>query len=197
MKKSSFQQVIFAKSTHSLTKLRMSKGPAGLGVYMCVLEALFDESSAMLPKEYDVIAYRFGIDEEDVRSVVEDFELFDFTDDGMFYCELLLARRNRPKRRRAADVQAEVQPEVDAAPCNEQVAEPARITVEGQADALRNDSEWIKRTAATFDIDELELGDYLAQYEGACAENHIIHCDMEDHKNSFILWLSSLFNQSS
>ena len=206
MKKSTFLQAIFVKSAHSMLKLRMSKGPVGLGVYMCVIEALFDESSAMLPKEYDVIAYRFGLSEEEVRSVVEDFGLFEFTDDGMFYCEQLLAERTpkkkqQPKTPSPTGESTEVREESSAN--NPHLAQNETALAQNetalaqkyksQADALRNDSEWITRTASTFRIDDIsELENYIDQFECACAENEILHCDIKDHKNSFIMWLSSV-----
>ena len=97
--KSIFCQAMFAKSSYALTKLRMTHGPAGLGIYMCVLEALFDEPSSILPRDYATLAFRFNISEELVKSVIEDFNLFALSDDGAsFYCELLLQQRTpRPK----------------------------------------------------------------------------------------------------
>ena len=205
MKSKSFCQAIYAQSSHSLTKLRMVKGPMGLGIYMCIIEALFDEPNAKLPREYDVIAYRFGISEEDVRQVVEEFELFKFTDDGMFYCELLSQQRqgksqNSDKTKCPPPTQANNTESV----CEikeEKVTDIQSfhsLSPEDQFKLLRNDRHWFNKTLQTFEFeDDNELYDYIDLYEGACSENQIRHCDFTDMKHGFIIWLNSVFKQTS
>lgn len=189
MKKSTFCEAMYAKSSHLLTKLRMQKGCTGLGIYMCLLEALFDESTAMLPKEYDVIAFRFGLSEDDVRDVVENYGLFEFTDgdDGaMFYCELLRAERMpKPKKNRPNAIPQPSELETVVA----EVIKPATF---GQAiTTLRSDIEWQKHTADIFnltDVDDVML--YFDEYLGVCEEKGYSSCDVVDLKNGFTMWLS-------
>lgn len=119
-KKSNFCQAMYARSSHSLAKLRMAHGPAGLGVYMCVLEALFDEPDAMLPCDYDVIAFRFNIDIETVRSVIEDFGLFEIDHDAArFYSDILRAER-LPRKKKEKQLDVETSKSVESAETTEQ-----------------------------------------------------------------------------
>ena len=187
MKKSTFCEAMFAKSTHSLTKLRMQRGCIGLGIYMCLLEALFDESTGMLPKEYDVIAFRFGLAEDEVRDVVENFGLFEFTDDGMFYCERLRAER-KPKPKKETEKTTPQQPEPESV-----VAEVIENdSYEHAIMILRNDTEWQKHTSAIFNInDPTELMKYLDEYLCIREEEGLVTRDMTDLKNSFTMWLNS------
>lgn len=127
--KSIFCQAMFAKSSHSLTKLRMAHGPAGLGVYMCVLEALFDEPEAMLPCDYDAIAFRFNLSAETVRSVVEDFGLFEIDRDSeQFYSELLRAER-LPRKKKEKNPVSEVTQSAEPAVSPEQQPGQSEIVV--------------------------------------------------------------------
>ncbi|MBE6304515.1 MAG: DUF4373 domain-containing protein [Bacteroidales bacterium] len=189
MKKSTFCETMYAKSSHLLTKLRMQKGCTGLGIYMCLLEALFDESTAMLPKEYDVIAFRFGLSEDDVRDVVENYGLFEFTDgndSAMFYCELLRAERMpKPKKNRPCAIPQPSQPETVVA----EIIKPA--TFDQAITTIRSDIEWQKHTADIFnitDVDDVML--YFDEYLGVCEEKGYSSCDIVDLKNGFTMWLS-------
>lgn len=196
MKKSTFCEAMFAKSTHSLTKLRMHKGCTGLGIYMCVLEALFDESTGMLPKEYDILAYRFGLTEDEVRDVVENYGLFEFTDDGMFYCELLRAQRMpKPKTNRNKPVPR--QPERLEEPETVVAEEIEENSLERTALFLRSDTEWLNHTAEIFNVKtQKEFLCYLDEYLGICEEEQLITNNIDDMKKSCIMWLNTRLSQS-
>ena len=77
-----------ARNDEKLVRLRMKHGAAGYGVYFMILERLRDEADYMSAKDYNMIAFDLRVDAAIVKSVVEDFGLFTFTDDGKcFYSE--------------------------------------------------------------------------------------------------------------
>ena len=84
-----------ARNDEKLVRLRMKQGAAGYGVYFMILERLREEADYMSAKDYNMIAFDLRVDAAIVKSVVEDFGLFTFTDDGKcFYSESFTRRMN-------------------------------------------------------------------------------------------------------
>lgn len=85
-----------ARNDEKLVRLRMRHGAAGYGVYFMILERLRDEKKYMCAKDYNMIAFDLRVDAALVKSVVEDYGLFAFTDDGKcFYSESFLNRMSK------------------------------------------------------------------------------------------------------
>jgi len=77
-----------ARNDAKLLKVRMKHGAAGYGVYFMILERLREEDGYMSAKDYNMIAFDLRVDAGLIKSVVEDFGLFAFTEDGeCFYSE--------------------------------------------------------------------------------------------------------------
>lgn len=77
-----------ARNSEKLIKVRMKYGASGYGVYFMILERLREEHDYMSIKNYNVIAFDLRVDASEIKSIVEDFGLFAFTDDGKcFYSE--------------------------------------------------------------------------------------------------------------
>lgn len=74
-----------ARNDEKVIRLRMKHNAAGYGVYFMILERLREEIDYMSAKDYNMIAFDLRVDAALVKSVVEDFGLFDFTDDGKFF----------------------------------------------------------------------------------------------------------------
>lgn len=82
-----------ARNHDNIIKLRMRHKASGYGVYFMILERLRDSESYMSVKDYNVIAFDLREDAALIKSVVEDFGLFTFTEDGKcFYSEELTER---------------------------------------------------------------------------------------------------------
>ena len=82
-----------ARNDAKLVNLRMKHGAAGYGVYFMILERMREEDNYMSAKDYNMIAFDLRVDAAIVKSVVEDFGLFTFTDDGKcFYSESFTRR---------------------------------------------------------------------------------------------------------
>lgn len=85
-----------ARNDEKLLRLRMRHKAAGYGVYFMLLEILREKKDFMCPKDYNVIAFELREDAALVKSVVEDFGLFVFTDDGKyFYSEPFIRRMGK------------------------------------------------------------------------------------------------------
>lgn len=82
-----------ARNDEKLVRLRMKIGPAGYGVYFMLLERLREEKNYMSVKDYNMIAFDLRVDAALVKTVVEDFGLFAFTDDGKCFYSESFARR--------------------------------------------------------------------------------------------------------
>lgn len=86
-----------ARHDEKVIHLRMRHGAAGYGVYFMVLERLREENNYMSVKDYNMIAFDLRVDAAIVKSVVEDFGLFVFTDDGKYFYSESFSRRMNVK----------------------------------------------------------------------------------------------------
>lgn len=79
---------------------RIKHGPVAFTVFVFLLSAMSREELCMLScKDYAAFAHLIGVDEETVRSVVEDFGLFKILDDGQTFYSNELSRRVEKKKR--------------------------------------------------------------------------------------------------
>lgn len=74
-----------ARNSDKLINLRMRHKAAGYGVYFMILERLREEQNYMSVKDYNMIAFDLREDASLIKSVIEDFGLFVFTDDGKYF----------------------------------------------------------------------------------------------------------------
>lgn len=82
-----------ARNSDKLIPLRARFGAEGYGIYFMLIERLREESSYMSIKDYNMLAFDLRVDAGKVKSVIEDFGLFAFTEDGKcFYSESLMRR---------------------------------------------------------------------------------------------------------
>lgn len=86
-----------ARNSDKIIKLRMKHKAAGYGVYFMILERLRESSNYMSVKDYNVIAFDLREDASLIKSVVEEFGLFVFTDDGKYFYSKSLTERMRVK----------------------------------------------------------------------------------------------------
>ena len=82
-----------ARNDEKILAVRMKFGMEGYDIYFAILERLRDSADYMSIRDYNVIAFDFRVSAEKVKSIVEDFGLFVFTEDGKyFYSESFLQR---------------------------------------------------------------------------------------------------------
>ena len=90
-----------ARNDEKMVRLRMKHGAAGYGVYFMILERLRESTNYMCVKDYNMIAFDLRVDAALVKSVVEDYGLFVFTDNReYFYSESFLKRMNESDTRK-------------------------------------------------------------------------------------------------
>lgn len=70
-----------ARNDEKILALRMKYGMEGYGVFFAILERLLDSTDYMLSTNYNLIAFDFRVSNEFIKSIVEDFGLFEFTED--------------------------------------------------------------------------------------------------------------------
>jgi hypothetical protein len=80
-----------ARQDEKIIKLRMKLGWEGYGLYWALIEMLRDANDYSLETDYDSIAFELRTECERIRSIVEDFNLFEL-DDCFFYSESLNKR---------------------------------------------------------------------------------------------------------
>lgn len=95
-----------ARNDEKIVCLRMKLGAEGYGVYFMLLERMREESNYTSIKDYNMIAFDLRVDAAIVKSVVEDFGLFVFTENGKyFYSESFTQRmelKDSIRKQRAA-----------------------------------------------------------------------------------------------
>lgn len=74
-----------ARNSDKLIRLRMRHKAAGYGVFFMILERLREEPNYMSVKDYNMIAFDLREDASLIKSVIEDFGLFVFTEDGKYF----------------------------------------------------------------------------------------------------------------
>lgn len=88
-----------ARNSDKLIPLRIKKGAEGYGVYFMILERLREEPDYTSIKDYNTLAFDFRVGSDIVKSVVEEFGLFQFTEDGKrFYSEGFTTRMQKRMR---------------------------------------------------------------------------------------------------
>lgn len=85
-----FSHDLGARNDWKMMNLRMTHGMAGLGVYWCIVEMLYEEDG-YLPLECERIAFELRTDCDLVKSVLNDFGLF-IIDDGVVSSESVVER---------------------------------------------------------------------------------------------------------
>lgn len=74
-----------ARNSDKLIRLRMRHKASGYGVFFMILERLREEPEYMSVKDYNMIAFDLREDASLIKSVIEDFGLFVFTEDGKYF----------------------------------------------------------------------------------------------------------------
>lgn len=82
-----------ARNSEKLLNVRMKYGAAGYGIYFMIIERLREEGDYTSVKDYNMIGFDLRVPASEVKAIVEDFGLFEFTEDGEgFYSESLNRR---------------------------------------------------------------------------------------------------------
>lgn len=91
MAKDYFSHDYNARNDKKLTKVFMKHNLAGIGAYWCIIEMLYEEGGYLLIDEYERIAFELRADFDFIKSVIEDFDLFE-NDDVKIWSDTALER---------------------------------------------------------------------------------------------------------
>lgn len=91
-----------ARNSTKLIALRMKYGAAGYGVFFMILERLREEPNYTCVRDYNVIAFDLHESNALIKSVIEDFGLFSFTEDGKYFYSESFNRRMEKKDEKSA-----------------------------------------------------------------------------------------------
>lgn len=85
-----------ARSDERIIALRIQHGWTGYGLYFALIEKLCDSVCYSLKADYNLLAYDLRSDASLIKSVICDFGLFAFTEDGECFYSESLNRRMEP-----------------------------------------------------------------------------------------------------
>lgn len=80
-----------ARNDQKIIALRIRHKMEGYGIYWSIIEMLRESASYMCTTDYNIVAFGLHVGADKIKSIVEDFGLFEFTQDGKyFYSKRLL-----------------------------------------------------------------------------------------------------------
>ena len=80
-----------ARTDDKIKTLIRKHGMNGYGLFWCIIEDLYNNANALRP-DYDGIAYDLRTESALVKSIVNDFGLFKFDNEGCFFSESISRR---------------------------------------------------------------------------------------------------------
>lgn len=147
-----FQHDCNARQDEKILALRMKHGWEGYGLYWALIEKLRESDNYSCVCDYNLIAYDLRSDANKIKSIIEDFRLFDFATDEnrgkLLYSRRLLEDMNLKDDAREAKVEAGKK----GAEAKKKKAEPKQCSSTPQADlkqTLRSAKADLKHTSST------------------------------------------------
>jgi len=86
-----FPHFCTARNDRKVKRLRKELGVEGYGIFFMLLEILREQTDFKFPTEdIDLLADEFNTSEQKIRTVITNYQLFDFDEDEMFFSPKLL-----------------------------------------------------------------------------------------------------------
>lgn len=125
-----------ARNSEKLLKVRMKYGAEGYGVYFMLLERLRDEDDYKCLVDLDIFSFDFRVDVDVIKSIIYDFNLFSFSDDGKYFYSDSLMRRMEIKDKKKEELS-----EIRRMAANKRWEKEKGISTPLDANALQNDAK--------------------------------------------------------
>lgn len=74
-----------ARNSDKMMQVRMDLGAEGYGIFFMLIERLREEKEYKSTTNYNILAFDLKVDPEKVKQVVENYDLFKFTEDGKYF----------------------------------------------------------------------------------------------------------------
>lgn len=179
-----------ARNDEKLIRLRIRHKAAGYGVYFMLLEILRDKKDFVCLKDYNVIAFELREDAGLIKSVVEDFGLFAFTEDGeCFYSESLMRRMEKvdgvsAARRAAANRRWHPEDKQhDGQPCGDSVA------AQDYFDDMKRARAWLTDMSLRHHLTLEDITARIDAFALDCRCRQKQHTGLKDAQQHFNDWL--------
>lgn len=74
-----------ARNSDKLMRVRMDLGAEGYGIFFMLIERLREEKDYKSVVDYKLLKFDLDVDSEKIKQVVENYDLFKFTEDGKYF----------------------------------------------------------------------------------------------------------------
>lgn len=101
-----FPHDLSARTDPKLQEVIMAHGMAGIGVYWCVIELMYEQGGELPLNRIKGIAFNLHVDTEMVESIIQDFDLFDVSEDTFTSSSLKTRLKNISDRSEKAKASA-------------------------------------------------------------------------------------------
>lgn len=146
--KSYFSHDSNARNSDKLMKVRMGLGAEGYGIFFMLIERLREEEDYKSTVDYTTLAFDLRVDPEKVKQVVENYDLFKFTEDGKYFYSDSFNERMEIMDKRAQQRISKAKKAAEARwnkqPVNTGNAQEIPKQCSSNAQALLNDANKIK-----------------------------------------------------
>lgn len=198
-----------ARNDDRIIAVRMRHKMEGYGVYFAILERLLESSEYMSVKDYNVIAFDLHVGSDLIKSIVEDFGLFSFTDDGKYFFSNSFNDRMKPlenireQRRLAGKKSAEKRAKNNDSSTTVERPLPKKATEESR---VYKEKEIIKEKVILLNGEEKSISERLIPFltemlsdtisiERLCMNNHLKPDMLKDFIKQFFVLRSNENNQ--
>lgn len=175
-----------ASQDPKLLEVLMTIGAEGLGIYWYIIEMLYQQKGTLSLKNIKTIAFTLHTEEWKVKSIVEDFQLFDWNDE-IFWSESVFIRLK--KREEVSEIKRNA---VLARWNKENTPQHIEPHVEelNYIEELNNETAWQEMVAMKYKLEELEdVKRWLIKFSLDVSINSIKHRNLSDAKSHFNNWL--------
>ena len=211
-----------ARNDVKIIKLLRAKGLAGLGLYWCIVETLYQNGGKMKIEECESIAFALHLHFEDVIEVVTGFDLF-ANDSTHFWSESIYKRLEKrkevsDKRKKAAEarwkgtdaMQMQCKTDANAMQVDANIkykiennniinngGNNARTCEEEYIDDMLNNQSWLESMAMRFKLPIAEIIKKIQEFELDSQCRVVQHQNDADAKRHFNDWLRIQLQQQT
>ena len=191
----------------------MKLGMCGYGIFWAIVEMLRDEDGYAMPTDYESIAFALNEQSETIKSVIEDFGLFQISSNKFHSrslherMELMEAKSRNGKK--AAKIRWDKEKDADALqPHSEGIAEVMQrkekkgneikenlSTKENHIEIFRKlyqDQAWIEGLCMKFKCEISEARKHLIDFKDLTILNEEWKKDTSDAKKHFFYWINKV-----
>lgn len=199
-----------AKDDPKILQLRMEMGWEGYGLFWALIEMLRNESDHKMRTHYKSIAFALHTQEDSIKKLINDFDLFAI-DDQYFWSESLLKRmemkesksekaRQSAKKRWNQDNDANAMRTHSDSNANAMQLKESKVkeskenilTEESHNEIFRKlwaSSIWLEGIAIKNKVKKEQVQNHLNDFRLECILKDELKVDEKDAKNHFINWM--------